>query len=377
MTENHLNVCIITPPIISAGIVPLSHLVEIVSHVAKTVSVITGNVGVKFTHQENSSVFVHKILYSTGSNSLFKVLTHLHLQAKISYNILKLRSDIGVLIFFLDSQSYLLPVFFGRLLRKKVIFLLAASISDSATSRSSSIEKALVLSEQINFNLADHIIVYSPSLIEKWALNEYKEKILVAHEHFIDSNFFTITTPLPDRPLIIGYIGRLSGEKGIQNFTQALPTILSDQQDLRVFIGGDGPLRDSIIASLQEGGVAAHVNLPGWISHDDLPGYLNQLRLLVLPSYTEGLPNIMLEAMACGTPVLATPVGGIPDIIIDGKTGFIMENNSPECIAENVIRALSSPDLEQIAENGRRFVEEHFTFEETVEDWKEIFQGIE
>jgi len=81
--------------------------------------------------------------------------------------------------------------------------------------------------------------------------------------------------------------------------------------------------------------------------------------------------------MACGTPVLATPVGAIPDVIIDGKTGFIMENNSPECIAENVKRALDSPDLERIAENGRRFVEENFTFEKTVENWKGILQSIE
>jgi glycosyltransferase involved in cell wall biosynthesis len=85
----------------------------------------------------------------------------------------------------------------------------------------------------------------------------------------------------------------------------------------------------------------------------------------------------MLEAMACGTQVLATPVGVIPDVIIDGKTGFIMGNNSPECIAENVIRVLSSPDLERIAEDGRRFVEENFTFEKTVENWKRILQGIE
>ena len=85
----------------------------------------------------------------------------------------------------------------------------------------------------------------------------------------------------------------------------------------------------------------------------------------------------MLEAMACGTPVLATPVGAIPDVIIDGKTGFIMENNSPECIAENVIRALASQDLERIAENGRRFVEENFTFEKTVENWRRILQEIE
>jgi len=80
--------------------------------------------------------------------------------------------------------------------------------------------------------------------------------------------------------------------------------------------------------------------------------------------------------MACGTPVLATPVGVIPDVIIDGKTGFIMENNSPECIAENVKRALSSPDLEQIAGAGRRFVEENFTFEHAVERWKEVLEEI-
>ncbi len=84
----------------------------------------------------------------------------------------------------------------------------------------------------------------------------------------------------------------------------------------------------------------------------------------------------MLEVMACGIPVPATPVGAIPDVIIDGKTGFIMENNSPECIAANVIRALSSPDLERIAENGKRFVEGNFTFERVIERWKEVLEEI-
>jgi glycosyltransferase involved in cell wall biosynthesis len=76
--------------------------------------------------------------------------------------------------------------------------------------------------------------------------------------------------------------------------------------------------------------------------------------------------------MACGTPVLATPVGAIPDILIDGETGFIMDNNSAECIAENVMRALRSPELEKIADNGRRFVEENFTLEKTLGIWKKI-----
>ena len=74
--------------------------------------------------------------------------------------------------------------------------------------------------------------------------------------------------------------------------------------------------------------------------------------------------------------MLATPVGAIPDVIIDGKTGFVIENNSPECIAENVIRVLASPELEEIAGAGRRFVEENFTFERVVERWKEVLEEI-
>jgi len=263
---------------------------------------------------------------------------------------------------------------FGKIFQYRVYWLLPSKISLSSDSI---LSKVTITLSKICYNLCNNIILYSPSLVSYWSLEKYCHKVLIAYEHFLNFKTFTVTTSLPDRPSLIGYIGRLSEEKGAQHFIRALPAILGDRQDLRVLIGGEGQLKEAIEASLQREELTARTDLPGWISRDDLPRHLNQLRLLVIPSYTEGLPNIMLEAMACGTPVLATPVGGVPDVLIDGETGFIMENNSPECIAENVIRALNSPDLKRIAEDGRRFVEEHFTFKRTVENWKEILQNID
>lgn len=371
-----LNIGIITPPIGSAGVFPLSNLIDIISYISNLNYVITGEVKIKPIKIRGRGSSIYKIRYFPKSNIIKKIISNIYLQMQISNKQIELRNRADVLVYFLDSHVYLLSVFIGILLKKKVAFVLAASISDSSRANPSIFSKVLRFSEFINFKCANCIILYSPRLIEKWNLGNYAHKILIAHRHFLDFETFTVTTQLSDRPPLIGYIGRLSGEKGVQHFAQALSVILSHRQDLRALIGGDGQLKDSITSSLQQDGIAARVDLPGWISHEELPKYLNQLRLLVLPSYTEGLPNIMLEAMACGTPVLATPVGAVPDVIVDEKTGFIMENNSPECIAENVVRALSYPDLEKIAEAGRRFVEENFTFEHAVERWKEVLGDI-
>lgn len=367
---------VITFPITRAGVEPLSNLINILlKQSGNLLYVITGNDGSKI---ENIDARIRSVnIHHHSKQSLpGRAISYAITQMRISISVYQMAKNVDSWLFFIGGESLVLPMLSAKITQKPVILLFAGSELKSLESENGGIMAIFRIFSEINRMLADKLIVYSSLLIPEWNLDKYRHKILIAHEHFLDFNTFTVTTPLPDRPSLVGYIGRLSEEKGARNFAQALPPLLSDRQDLRVLIGGDGELRETIAASLREGGVTARVDLPGWVSRDDLPRYLNRLRLLVLPSYTEGLPNIMLEAMACGTPVLATPVGAIPDVIVDKMTGFIMENNSPECIAENVIRALHSPDLERIAKNGKQFVEEHFSFESTVVRWEEVLEEM-
>jgi glycosyltransferase involved in cell wall biosynthesis len=366
---------IIYPGRSGAGTHPVSNLIEILSTlIHKQIPLVAG--GTLRVLESDARVQYCTVDYNSGNNFMSRTLRFIEIQVRVAQYIAKL-SHVDTWMFFIGGELFALPMVTAKLFRKRTIILLPGSAITASGASGSRFVAILKVSSMVVRKLCEKVVVYSPILISEWNLEPYRHKICIAHEHFLDFTTFTVTTPLASRLPLIGYIGRLSGEKGVQHFAQALPAILADRPDLRALIGGDGALKETIAASLQEGGVTARVDLPGWISHNDLPGYLNQLQLLVLPSYTEGLPNIILEAMACGTPVLATPVGAIPDVIIDGKTGFIMENNSPECIAENVIRALNSLDLERIAEEGRRFVEENFTFEKTVEKWKEVFQSME
>jgi glycosyltransferase involved in cell wall biosynthesis len=378
MQAKPLRTIIITPPINNAGVHPLSNLIDIMSDVSDSVSVITGTTDLRPLRETKSTIRICKIPYSVKSNSFAKILNHVYLQLVMSRNLVKFSKQGDSIIYYLDSHAYILPVLTGWLLRKKMIFLLAASLSGSAGSKAGFFSRISIFSESLNFRLADQIIVYSPVLIEMWNLQRYAGKIHIAHEHFLFPDAFRIKTNFNERLPLIGYIGRLSGEKGVDSLVRSLPLFFSGQnKEFHVLIGGDGPLRSDVEKYLAEQNLMDRVTMTGWISHDDLPDHLNRLRLLIIPSYSEGLPNIMLEAMACGTPVLATPVGAITDIIKDGETGFIMENNTPACIAENINRVLKDTNLEKIAADAKKVVEENFTFGSSVKTWKILLEDID
>jgi glycosyltransferase involved in cell wall biosynthesis len=372
--EGKPEVCIVSSPRTIASIVPFSNMVDIINIIYGSLYVITGNEGTKVLKERNH-ISGYSVNYTPGKNILSRISGHLVLEWKIIREMLNINSHINIYLFFM-AEGILLPMLCAKILRKPVVLILAGSSIQILDKNRDIYSRPLALIEYSNYQLTDRIIVYTPNVIAEWGLEKYKNKVFVAHEHFINCETFNIKKPLKDRKCLIGYIGRLSSEKGTLNFVKAISNILKIKNGIRFFIGGEGQLRKEIENYLNENNLYSNVEFSGWIPHNDLSTYLNEVKLLVLPSYTEGLPNIMLEAMACGTPVLATPVGAIPDIIKDENNGFIMENNSPDCIAQNIIRALEHPRSDQISLNGRTLIEKEFTFEKTVERYRRVLRPV-
>ena len=227
--------------------------------------------------------------------------------------------------------------------------------------------RSLSFLENIVLFLADQIAVESESVIKFSDLEKFRNKISIYGAKYIDLDLFVKRKELRDRKNLVGYIGSLVELKGVMELAKAIPLVLKERGDVKFLIVGDGPLSPKLREILKMEEASGKVEFVGWIPHTEVPKYLNEMRLLVLPSYTEGLPGVVQEAMACGTPVLATPVGAIPDLIKDGETGFIMEDNSYKCIAKNIIRALEHPRLNEIALNARRLIEREYTYEVMVE----------
>jgi glycosyltransferase involved in cell wall biosynthesis len=213
-------------------------------------------------------------------------------------------------------------------------------------------------------------------LIKQLELDKYKNKILTIGARFVDTSLFQVRKKLQDRKNIIGYIGRLSQEKGIINFIDAMSLIIKEDNDIDFIIVGGGELLSKVEGKVRASGVHDKVTIIGEVPSSIVPNYLNELKLLVVPSYNEAGPQTVIEAMACGTPILATPVGWVPDLIEDGKTGFILADNSPECIAKNVTRVLKQQNLEDIVQNAHNLVMQRYTLKAASQRYRAIMQSV-
>ncbi len=162
-----------------------------------------------------------------------------------------------------------------------------------------------------------------------------------------------------ERPTVL-FMGRVGERKGIFDLVEAWPKVLEQVPSAGLRVGGDGDL-DRLRARLEELGISGSVEVLGWISGQDRLDAYAKADVYCLPSYAEGLPVSVLEAMASGLALVGTDVDGFPDAIVEGKTGFMITPGDRESLADRLVRLLANTELrDRMGSAGRQRVEEVF-----------------
>jgi glycosyltransferase involved in cell wall biosynthesis len=153
---------------------------------------------------------------------------------------------------------------------------------------------------------------------------------------------------------------------------QALPAILKNDPDVYYLIVGTGTHQDSLKAEAEKAGINDRVIFAGM--RKDIPRLLAASDIFVLPTLTEALPTVLAEAMASHLPIIATSVGGVPEMVENGQNGLLVEPEKPDVLSEACIHLLTSPEERHtMGENGWKVVSNKFNIQNQVENLKLVY----
>jgi len=180
---------------------------------------------------------------------------------------------------------------------------------------------------------------------------------------------------LPESSPVIGLVGRLDHwGKGHKELFEAM-AILKERHPVHALIVGGGRRIDEIKALAASLGLAGEVHFLG--TRRDVPDLLNAMDIFVLPSYSEGVSLALLEAMAAGLPVIATAVGGLPEVVTDGENGLLIPPRDAEALATALARLLEASDFaKKLGQNARKHVREHFSLDRLGREINEIYEEL-
>lgn len=174
---------------------------------------------------------------------------------------------------------------------------------------------------------------------------------------------------------IVGCVGRLHQDKGQDLLLRAAPAVIREAPDTRFRLVGDGPRREAIESLAASLGIEGSVDLLG--DRQDVPDLLPGFDILVLPSASEGFSNAALEGSACGVPVVASRVGGNPEIVVEGETGHLFPRGDHQALAGRLLDLIRDPErARRMGEAGRRRVETIFPLSEMVRRHERLYEEI-
>ncbi len=174
---------------------------------------------------------------------------------------------------------------------------------------------------------------------------------------------------------VILFVGRLDFQKGIEYLISAFSKIIIDFPELKLIVVGDGPLKNHVRAVISKYNLSESIFLLGRVDTKDLPKIYAACDLFVVPSLMEGFGIVYLEAMACGKACIGTNIGGVEDVIADGRTGLLVPPADPTSIYLAIKSLLSDEDtLMRFGKEGRKRVLENFTWEKVAAQTLDVYK---
>ncbi len=197
---------------------------------------------------------------------------------------------------------------------------------------------------------------FGRSQVYRWIPCSAWPKVKVVHCGFESAYRHGAAPPQDARRLVC--VGRLCEQKGQLLLVQAVAKLTKDRRDFKLILAGDGPHRADIENLIDRHELRAYIEITGWISGQRVREELLAARALVLPSFAEGLPVVIMEAMALRRPVLSTYIAGIPELVIPGENGWLIPAGSIDRLAQGLGEVLDTPAsvLRGLGENARRRV---------------------
>ncbi len=176
---------------------------------------------------------------------------------------------------------------------------------------------------------------------------------------------------------ILLFVGHLSVSKGVYELIDAFKELFEKEENLRLVLCGDGNERDNLERKIIRYGLRDKVILKGVISYNEVPKWMQASDMLILPSYSEGVPNVVMEAMACGLPVIATAVGGLPAAVKGSKGIILVQPKSVNQLKSAIQKVLENEELyNEMQENARKTAVERFDIKRHVNSIMECFNSV-
>jgi len=223
------------------------------------------------------------------------------------------------------------------------------------------------------FDSADHVIVLSNGW-KSWLSTISANRRVSAIYNPVQIS--SVAMALPATGCSLSSLGRLGKAKGTYDLLEAVAALAPRFPDIAVTVGGDGEI-DLVRTRAEKLRIAGRVHTPGWVSGDQKTNILSATSIYCLPSYHEGLPMSVLEAMAAGIPVIASAVGGIPEAIGDGMEGYLVTPGDVGMLTDRIGRLLADPDLRaKMGAAGRHKVDSTFSAEVILPKLGDVYRSL-